>query len=490
MRLDASAYKFVWTCRWIGPYESAFNVLQKFAWANPEAGDLLSKLRIDENLHCSGATARKCLPAFLSSHLAGGLLETYAKRWAQRLESEHFRFCPKCLARGFHSILHQLEALQCCPIHGDPLRSNCSHCNAVTPVMAKSSGAFKSPFSCLECTRPFAGVVNVNLWPFSADEREEIARTLRPLADWLTALGNCWAPAPTLTCPLPQLSIRGPFAHENEQIVAFSIACKLVPWPHSSFIAIKSMRPLQLARIGARRTVLALHGEEWKARRRSIVKAIRRKIFRMLLRRHRQCLRTAFENIVLESTPYGPVVLQTDSTCPLAATYVRWFRALEEQGSFRQSLRCAQYGTLSAPAPSWDATLASWAWTALAEFYSCAATTIAVEHSVRCGQRATLQRIRMELAESFRIDWGSACWIIPPESRDQNFNIILGTGRIVDHLCSVASTSCSRSLSAQKEQRVHWSANSLKVASCGASWSSGISPAELDHSNPMAESMR
>lgn len=47
-----------------------------------------------------------------------------------------FRYCPVCLATGFHTLLHQLPWFHQCPWHGCALRTQCPQCHAPTATQA------------------------------------------------------------------------------------------------------------------------------------------------------------------------------------------------------------------------------------------------------------------------------------------------------------------------------------------------------------------
>ena len=50
-----------------------------------------------------------------------------------RISSPYFRYCRKCLHRGYHGVVHQLETVTRCPIHGTLLEVECCECRAKTP---------------------------------------------------------------------------------------------------------------------------------------------------------------------------------------------------------------------------------------------------------------------------------------------------------------------------------------------------------------------
>lgn len=62
----------------------------------------------------------------------------------------HLRYCPQCMASGFHSILFQFPLFSCCPQHGDPLLEHCA-CGAA--MNHKWPGGQRKAFVCEHCDR-------------------------------------------------------------------------------------------------------------------------------------------------------------------------------------------------------------------------------------------------------------------------------------------------------------------------------------------------
>jgi hypothetical protein len=448
----------VWTDRWVAPYESGFSLLHKFAWANPglrtsriQDRELQAMIRWRFRLNVRRRSASNSLRVFGQE-----LLDARARGWIDVLEGSRLRFCFACMARGFHSIFQQIEAVCTCPVHGEPLRNQCEHCGSATPLLQPVIELPEEPFLCTHCSRPLAGAIEPSAWSFTSEEREELSGSLKPIADWLQVLGDRMAPPHTLAAPLSQLSVAGPYAQESEQLVAFAIAQRIAPWSHHRAKTIAARRPVQVVRVRSHLNDRCAEPGEWKNRRRSIAKAIRRKLLRSLLHRHRQCVRAAFMNIALNQSSYGALIIQSDSACPLAAAYVRWFRSQECLGTFRASLNSTQNSSLEEPPPSWDSALTCWAWSTLADFYSHAATTIALEHCLQRG--LTAEAIWTDLGNFCRADAENSCWVIPPnmDNGESHATVVLGNLRVIDHLSEVANQSC------RVQRRGHPSARSQR----------------------------
>lgn len=76
-------------------------------------------------------------------------------RSLQRCSSDYFRYCPKCLKRGYHGVLHQLEPLQQCPVHGSWLETECANCHQPSPYRLNAR-LLDAPFRCASCRQYYA----------------------------------------------------------------------------------------------------------------------------------------------------------------------------------------------------------------------------------------------------------------------------------------------------------------------------------------------
>ena len=68
------------------------------------------------------------------------------------IASPYLRFCRRCPTRSYHSLIHQLEPVQHCPIHGSWLEVECCHCAHATPYMLNAR-LLDAPFRCSNCRR-------------------------------------------------------------------------------------------------------------------------------------------------------------------------------------------------------------------------------------------------------------------------------------------------------------------------------------------------
>ena len=152
---------YVFDPQWLDPYESVVSMLWKHAWMNRLAGHVvvghIAKRPVDPY---EGIAAT---PAELDiRHIARALgvplktVRTALQRpgW-RRGWCPHLRFCPRCMSRGYHSVVHQFGCEPQCPIHGCWLDTECRGCGATSAyrIDARLLGA---PFRCAQCRLPYA----------------------------------------------------------------------------------------------------------------------------------------------------------------------------------------------------------------------------------------------------------------------------------------------------------------------------------------------
>lgn len=147
------------------PHESTLSALWRFGLQNGLRGAALAKtcynrpalqkksVNLESDLsHFTKATNWE-LPSSCELYCLAFAAKTVGKWLHQSL-----RFCPVCLEAGYHSIWHQFVLLHVCPLHGCSLTQLCQSCGTDTGVHGHRSRLALSPYKCLECLRPLAGV--------------------------------------------------------------------------------------------------------------------------------------------------------------------------------------------------------------------------------------------------------------------------------------------------------------------------------------------
>jgi hypothetical protein len=155
------SFGYVFNPKWVDPHESIVSILWKFARMNRLAGHVVAgqvaTITIDpyEGIEPRRDTVdiqrlRRTLGLRLYQ-----LRASLIPRSLQRSSSRYFRYCPKCLKRGYHGVLHQLEPLQQCPMHGCWLETACGHCHQTSPYRLNAL-LLDAQYRCAHCHQYYA----------------------------------------------------------------------------------------------------------------------------------------------------------------------------------------------------------------------------------------------------------------------------------------------------------------------------------------------
>ena len=167
------SFGYVFDPKWLDPFESIVSILWKLARMNRLSGQAittqLAKSDIDPY---EGLAARRSEVDLCRLHLTLGLplklvRDSVLPDALQAVSGPHFRYCRKCLCRGYHSVVHQIGANKCCPVHGDMLEIACLTCGA------------KAPYRCGNCGHLYGASPPVsprNKRPFNKKARIAITR--------------------------------------------------------------------------------------------------------------------------------------------------------------------------------------------------------------------------------------------------------------------------------------------------------------------------
>lgn len=197
---------YAWLKSWEQPYEGSLSLLLKFSWANTASASNICQDFFGKNLlpvvnakrqgrtllDLSWATTRESeLFSYFKTISIQSSLYTLAERWTFAIASDtHIRYCARCITDGFHSGIYQIDALQKCPVHREPLVATCNHCGAATSAYAICSDTFQNPFHCTHCNSHLG---NRNFDPKRWDNqllRSDAESALAPFATWLRRLAN------------------------------------------------------------------------------------------------------------------------------------------------------------------------------------------------------------------------------------------------------------------------------------------------------------
>jgi hypothetical protein len=129
-RILSPRLSYVFHRRWLDPYESIVGMLWKFARLNALPGHAV----VSQVCHLPVDPYLGIAPADVDIRAVAGLLGLTQRRVREGLGalrsdvSSCLRHCSKCAAAGYHGTLHQLARFARCPVHLEPIESECRNC--------------------------------------------------------------------------------------------------------------------------------------------------------------------------------------------------------------------------------------------------------------------------------------------------------------------------------------------------------------------------
>ena len=176
------SFGYFFDARWHEPYESIVGVLWKFARMNGLAGHVvvtqLCRQPVDPYLGIPatpmGVDVRGLARLFglTQKALRAGL----GRPGGPRSMSCNLRHCPRCMALGYHSVVHQLLGAMQCPAHGDWLEERCRACGQASAYRLDAQ-LLGAPFRCAHCRRPYGRSMPTVLRPRSLPKHLRTAIT-------------------------------------------------------------------------------------------------------------------------------------------------------------------------------------------------------------------------------------------------------------------------------------------------------------------------
>ncbi|WP_139379435.1 hypothetical protein [Zoogloea sp. LCSB751] len=252
-----------------------------------------------------GGVSERSLRAAFLSELAFPLQYRFA-----------IRHCPECIGNGYHSVFFQINSLERCPWHGHELVL-CSCCSSALGQGFKSQGgkscsAEEWSFS-LKCGHVVIEPVEV---PFvlspTPEFRDLVLNTSKTFLKWWRRVLNNEG-HPNLSLGLIVISIDGGYLRD--------VDLKLMTLGHAKHLGGPCPWPITDSDIGFRSCVWEDCGEirhssgDW----RTVMKSIRRHIFRRYVRRHRGCYGRLAKLSTLASH-----ALNGKSVCFCALSFILW----------------------------------------------------------------------------------------------------------------------------------------------------------------------
>ncbi|MGF6507921.1 hypothetical protein [Paraburkholderia sp. 32] len=146
---------YVFNRKWLHPCESLISIVWNFEKADALPGHVVARLMgpdIDphEGIVPQLGTVdiqrlRDTLAVPMKTLRTSLLLPSHRRRY-----SGLFRYCHRCVARGYHSVLHQMEGVGMCPAHRQPLETACRRCGYEAQCLA-SVQLLEAPYRCAYC---------------------------------------------------------------------------------------------------------------------------------------------------------------------------------------------------------------------------------------------------------------------------------------------------------------------------------------------------
>ena len=177
---------YTWNTKWIKAYESPWGLREKFKFANQlteaELRKILGYSLIDTSCSVSShISVLNHLTNLISISSTKSIEQTYINHTLQHLSyhddiNKYFNpflnYCPKCLAKGYHSWLHQLIFIQECPFHSVTLEEKCPLCGQFIPLDLNFSHKLAAfTCSCGYCFLKFNSYSNLlSSWTDETDE--------------------------------------------------------------------------------------------------------------------------------------------------------------------------------------------------------------------------------------------------------------------------------------------------------------------------------
>ncbi len=292
--------RYTWSQSWQGPFEGAFTLVSKLAWANCIAHRRMSRIfGVRQHGELQDSTPTRSFVrgqwrqfADFASNEADDLkfrllfgqsvLSELAGKWAPVLATDmRVRFCHECLARGYQSTVFQISALVACPMHNVPLRDECK-CGAPMPIYGLTGSMCQQPFECVRCGERWTS--DLKEWGQTGELHAQCRARLGPIAAWLRKLAKIEVPS-DFRSKIPGDTLR--LAAASMNAIAFQCATKLIPFERDEHLWASLPESVRFAEIAGNSKPVedADHVEEAF---KPIFKSIRRHLSNTYLRPHRR----------------------------------------------------------------------------------------------------------------------------------------------------------------------------------------------------------
>lgn len=155
------ALGYVFDRKWLEPCESLVSILWKFGKANALPGHVVAQLLGRDIDPYEGVVPQRGVVDVAGLHESlrvpvGRLRAALLPSVPRRRYSSVFRYCRRCVAHGYHSVLHQMEGTWRCPAHRRALETACQSCGYEAPYLVNVR-LLESPYHCAYCRASYGG---------------------------------------------------------------------------------------------------------------------------------------------------------------------------------------------------------------------------------------------------------------------------------------------------------------------------------------------
>jgi len=156
------SFGYVFDPKWLDPYESIVSILWKLVRMNRLSGHMVvTQLARESGIDpYVGIAASRSEVDIRRLHQALGLQlkivrGSFSSSALNNINNPNFRYCRKCLCRGYHGVMHQLEMVTTCPVHECLLEDVCGECGARMPYRINAH-LLDAPYRCGSCRKLYA----------------------------------------------------------------------------------------------------------------------------------------------------------------------------------------------------------------------------------------------------------------------------------------------------------------------------------------------
>jgi len=156
----APSFGYVFDLSWLDVHDSLLSILWKFIKMNGVPGHVVLRLLAKTDIDpydgiavCQSEMNLKRLQQDFGLS-AKVIRDSFTPALLGNAISPHFRFCRRCLSRGYHGTPYQFQSVMRCPIHADLLETQCRFCGKSSPYHLNAM-LLNSPFRCGYCSKRF-----------------------------------------------------------------------------------------------------------------------------------------------------------------------------------------------------------------------------------------------------------------------------------------------------------------------------------------------